>query len=119
MKITVAAIIVAMSASSAVAQGAGDANAGKALWEGSQTQCRSCHGLKGEGAFGPPLAGRGLSGAEFRQAARKPWGIMPAYVDAQVSDADLANFATYFASLPKGAEAQPWRVPLPDDAKLG
>jgi cytochrome c553 len=109
MKVTIAAIILAVSATSAGAQDAGDANAGKALWEGPQT----------EGAFGPPLAGRGLSGAEFRQAARKPWGIMPAYAEVQVSDSDLANFAAYFASLPKGAEAQPWRVPLPDDAKLG
>jgi mono/diheme cytochrome c family protein len=65
-------MLFAASAVPALAQGAGDAGAGKALWEGSQTQCRSCHGLKGEGAFGPPLAGRGMTGDEFRQAARKP-----------------------------------------------
>ena len=120
MKASLIVLLLAASVVPALAQGAGDAAAGKALWEGSQTQCRSCHGLKGEGAFGPPLAGRGMTGDEFRQAARKPWGIMPAYVEAQVSDADLANFAAYFASLPKGTEPGAWRVPMPDaNAKLG
>src|SRR5579871_6438591 len=102
MKTSLIAILLLASVSPVLAQAGGDAAAGKALWEGSQTQCRSCHGLKGEGAFGPPLAGRGMTGAEFHQAARKPWGIMPAYTEGQVSDADLANFAAYFASLPKG-----------------
>jgi len=119
VKTSLIAILFAASVAPALAQGAGDAGAGKALWEGSQTQCRSCHGLKGEGAFGPPLAGRGMTGDEFRQAARKPWGLMPAYVEAQVSDADLANFAAYFASLPKGTEPGAWRVPMPDNAKRG
>jgi cytochrome c553 len=120
VKASLIAILFAASVAPALAQGAGDAGAGKALWEGSQTQCRSCHGLKGEGAFGPPLAGRGMTGDEFRQAARKPWGLMPAYVEAQVSDGDLANFAAYFASLPKGTEPGAWRVPMPDNsAKLG
>jgi len=120
MKISVAAIILTVSVSQALAQAGGDAAAGKALWDGSQTQCRSCHGAKGEGAFGPPLAGRGMTGGEFRQAARKPWGLMPAYNEEQVSDADLSNFAAYFAGLPKGAEPGAWRVPAPgDDAKLG
>ena len=120
MKISVAAMVLAVSVTPALAQSGGDAAAGKALWDGSQTQCRSCHGAKGEGAFGPPLAGRGMTGGEFRQAARKPWGLMPAYTEEQVSDADLANFAAYFAGLPKGTEPGAWRVPAPpDDAKLG
>jgi mono/diheme cytochrome c family protein len=113
----IAALLVTASVSSgAFAQ---QADAGKALWDGSQTQCRACHGNAGEGAFGPALAGRGLSAAEFRQAVRKPWGIMPAFTEDQVSDSDLANFAAYFAGLPKTAEAAPWRAPMPDDAKLG
>ena len=94
-------------------------NAGKALWEGPDTQCRSCHGRVGEGAFGPPLAGRNLSAAEFRQAVRKPWGIMPAFTQDQVSDAELANFAAYFADLPKVAEPGPWRFAVPEDGRPG
>ena len=121
MKKFVIGILVAASlVSRAAAQEQGaDAASGKALWDGSNTQCRSCHGSAGEGAFGPALAGRGLSSAEFRQAARKPWGIMPAFTQDQVSDADLANFATYFAGLPKAADAGPWRVPAPEDGRLG
>ena len=119
MKITVAAIMLAASAPAALAQNAGDAAAGKALWEGSQTQCRACHGSQGEGAFGPPLAGRGITAQEFRQAARKPWGLMPAYSDGQVSDGDLANFAAYFAGLERKAEPGAWRVAMPDNAKRG
>ena len=73
----------------------------------------------GEGAFGPPLAGRSLSAAEFRQAARKPWGIMPAFTGEQVSDSDLANFAAYLGSLPKAAEPGPWRFAVPQEGRLG
>ena len=70
---------------------AADAQAGKALWDGPATQCKNCHGLKGEGAFGPDLAGRPLSVPQFRQAVRKPWGIMPAFTEQQLSDQEIAN----------------------------
>jgi len=96
-----------------------DAASGKALWDGSNTQCRTCHGKMGEGAFGPPLSGRGLSAAEFKQAARKPWGIMPAFTGDQVSDSDLANFAAYLGGLPKAAEPGPWRFPVPEEGRPG
>ena len=81
-------------------QSADASQAGKALWEGTQIQCRNCHGTKGEGAFGPDLAGRAITPAQFRQAVRKPWGIMPTFIESQVSDADLGNLSAYFASLP-------------------
>ena len=44
----------------AAAQAQGDAAAGKAIWDGPNTQCKNCHGANGEGAFGPDLAGRKL-----------------------------------------------------------
>ena len=113
-------LIAGCMSSGAFAQSAGvDMAAGKALWEGSQTQCRSCHGGLGEGGFGPSLAGRNLSAAEFRQAARRTGALMPAFTQDQVSDADLANFAAYFATLPKAAEPGPWRVPMPEGARPG
>jgi mono/diheme cytochrome c family protein len=112
-KIAISLGALALCTTAAIAQDAGpDPAAGKALWEGNVTQCKNCHGAKGEGGFGPDLAGRGLSGAEFAQAVRQPWGIMPAFVDSQVSDADLANMAAYFASLPKVGGTGPWRVPV-------
>jgi mono/diheme cytochrome c family protein len=96
-----------------------DAAAGKSLWEGNNTFCKNCHGKNGEGAFGPDLAGRGLSAAQFQQAVRKPWGVMPAFVEDQVSDAELAGMAAYFATLSKNAEPGPWRVPVAAEAPHG
>ena len=94
------------------AQGAApDVGAAKALWEGNQTFCKNCHGKNGEGAFGPDLAGRGLSAAQFSQAVRKPWGVMPSFTEEQISDPELAGLAAYFASLPKASEPGLWRVP--------
>ena len=96
-----------------------DIAAGKSLWEGNNTFCKNCHGKAGEGAFGPDLAGRGLSGAQFQQAVRKPWGVMPTFTEDQVSDAELASMAAYFATLPKNPEPGPWRVPVAADAPHG
>ena len=102
----------------AVAQ-APDAAAGKSLWDGNNTFCKNCHGKNGEGAFGPDLAGRGLSASQFQQAVRKPWGVMPTFIDEQVSDAELAGMAAYFATLRKSAGPGPWRVPVASDAPHG
>jgi len=117
-KLLVAIAVVCVIPGMAFAQG-GDAAAGKSLWEGNNTQCRNCHGKDGEGAFGPDLAGRGLSESEFQQAVRHPWGVMPAFVDTQISDADIANLAAYFSSLQKVAQTGPWRYPTPAGAPTG
>jgi mono/diheme cytochrome c family protein len=88
-----------------------DTAAAKSLWDSNNLFCKNCHGKNGEGAFGPDLAGRGLSAAQFQQAVRKPWGVMPAFTDAQLSDAEIAGLAAYFATQPK-AELGAWRVAL-------
>ncbi|MCH8268565.1 MAG: c-type cytochrome [Acidobacteria bacterium] len=114
--------IAGLGARFSMAQGvasSGDAQAGKTLWEGPATFCERCHGVKGEGAFGPDLAGRQLSVAQFRQAVRKPWGIMPAFTEQQVSDQEIANMAAYFNSLPRVAEPGPWRIPIRAEATDG
>ena len=85
----------------------GDAAAGKAYWDRGApraTACHNCHGNNAEGAFGPDLAGRGLNVAQVIRAVRQPWGIMPAFVESQMSDKDAADLTAYFASLPKPAE---------------
>ncbi|MGH9255476.1 MAG: c-type cytochrome [Vicinamibacterales bacterium] len=107
-----------------VAQGgtaapAGDPQAGKTLWEGPATQCRNCHGTNGEGAFGPDLAGRRLTVPQFAHAVRKPWGIMPAFVESQVSDREIADLVAYFNSLPAVAQPGPWRFEVPANAPRG
>lgn len=98
---------------------AGNAQAGKALWDGPTTQCRNCHGVNGEGAFGPDLAGRKLSVAHFIQAVRKPWGIMPAYETSQLTDAELGDMVAYFDSLPAVAQPGKWRFEVPAGAARG
>jgi mono/diheme cytochrome c family protein len=109
--IAAALVLIPLMSSLAIAQDAApNPAAGKTLWEGNNTECRNCHGKAGEGAFGPDLAGRGLSVTEFRQAVRKPWGVMPAFVETQISDADLANMSAYFAGLPQNPAPGPWRT---------
>lgn len=103
----------------AAAQAQGDAAAGKALWDGPATQCKNCHGNNGEGAFGPDLAGRKLTVAQFAHAVRRPWGIMPAFIASQVSDAELANMTAYFDTLPAVAQPGKWRFEVPANARPG
>ena len=90
---------------------AGDPEKGKVLWlETEHVECRECHGAKGEGGFGPDLAGRKLTRAQFIHAVRKPWGIMPAFAESQISDRELIDLMAYFDTLPGVAEPAPWRV---------
>ena len=103
----------------AAQQPAGDPAAGKALWDGANTQCKNCHGNNGEGAYGPDLAGRQLSVAQFRQAVRKPWGVMPAFIESQVSDKEIADLQAYFSGLPGKDAPGPWRFTLPANAAKG
>src|SRR5262245_23563079 len=99
---------------------AGDAERGKVLWlKTEHVECRECHGDNGEGGFGPDLAGRNLTRAQFIHAVRKPWGIMPAYAESQISDRELVDLMAYFASLPGVAQPGPWRRQLPAGASRG
>ena len=89
---------------------------GKTTWNAPPAGagwCRNCHGEKGEGGYGPDLAGRGLSFAQFKRAVRTPWGVMAAYTERQVSDQTLADFYAFLMSLPKVAEPAEWREPAP------
>src|ERR1700704_5737033 len=115
MKKLLAVLLLSALPLPALAQ-APDIAGAKALWDGNQLFCKNCHGKNGEGAFGPDLAGRGLSAAQFQQAVRKPWGVMPTFTEEQVSDAELAGMAAYFSTLPKSAEPGAWRVPVAADA---
>src|SRR5262245_15817029 len=98
----IALLMLPLAHGTALAQG--NAQAGKALWDGPATQCRNCHGNNGEGAFGPDLAGRKLTAAQFTHAVRRPWGIMPAFIASQVSDAEIANLVAYFDGQPARSE---------------
>jgi hypothetical protein len=99
---------------------AGDPEKGKILWlKTEHVECRECHGDNGEGGFGPDLAGRNLTRAQFIHAVRKPWGIMPAFAESQISDRELVDLIAYFDSLPGVAEPGPWRRQVPAGAPRG
>jgi mono/diheme cytochrome c family protein len=99
---------------------AGDAEKGKVLWQKTEhIECRECHGDNGEGALGPDLAGRKLTRGQFIRAVRKPWGIMPAFAESQISDRELVDLMAYFDSLPAVAEPGPWKRPVPAGASRG
>ena len=102
-----------------IVSGQGNAQAGEKLWASADARCKDCHGLKGEGAYGPDLAGRQLSLEQFRHAVRKPWGVMPAFPENQHSDQELADFFAYFQSLPKVDEPGSWKTPVPANAPKG
>jgi len=121
-KMLIALLALPLAQTAVSAQTAGDAAAGKAYWDRLAprlTDCKDCHGLNGEGAFGPDLAGRGLNAAQIERAVRQPWGIMPAFVESQVSAKDAADLAAYFASLPKPEAPGKWRVEVPPNAPPG
>ena len=115
----VAMVLVFSLVQAEAAWAQGNAEAGQELWAGNAIQCSNCHGEEGEGGFGPDLAGRRLSVEQFRRAVRRPWGIMPAYIDTQISDQDMADLVAYFDSLPGVATPAEWRVQLPAGAPPG
>jgi mono/diheme cytochrome c family protein len=116
-------LLVPVAQSNSVAQGgaAGDAAAGKTLWDGNTTSCKNCHGATAEGGFGPDLAGRKLSLARVTRAVRQPWGIMPAFKETQLgyTDKGLADMVAYFDSLPAPAQPGKPRFELPAVASPG
>jgi mono/diheme cytochrome c family protein len=121
-KMLVAFLVLPLAQTAASAQTAGDAAAGKAYWDRQApraTDCKNCHGLNGEGGFGPDLAGRGLNVAQIERAVHQPWGVMPAFDQSQVSQKDAADLTAYFASLPKPPTPGKWRVEVPAGAPPG
>lgn len=119
MRIVLLALVLVFSLANTAAAQSGDAQAGKRLWESAATQCRNCHGQNGEGAFGPDLAGRRLTVPQFSRAIRNPWGIMPAYIDSQISDREIADLVAYFDSLQPVSQPGAWRFQVPSGAPAG
>jgi cytochrome c553 len=119
-RLILALLLIPTIAAAAAAQTAapvGDGVAGKALWDGTTTSCKNCHGVKAEGGFGPDLAGRKLTFAQFNHAVQKPWGIMPSF--PQLNDKQVGDLYAYVSTLPGVPEAAAWRFPLSDKAPQG
>ena len=101
MRIVVAAVLLLLPVFQVHSAAQGSVEAGKQFWESANARCRDCHGIRGEGGFGPDLAGRQLSPEQFFRAVRNPWGIMPTFTAGQLSDQNLASIYAYFQTLPQ------------------
>lgn len=89
---------------------AGDATKGAAVYR--QKMCGNCHGDNADGGFGPDLAGgRGLTLEQFKHPVRKPWGVMLAYTEQQLTDAAIADIYAFVKSKPPVAEPGHWHWP--------
>jgi cytochrome c553 len=96
----------------------GDPAAGQKQFGGGASFCTICHGGKGQGAFGPDLAGRGLSFAQFKRAITEPYGIMPSF--RHLDDKAIADMHAYLEGLPKVAKAgEAGNPPPPPGSPLG
>ncbi len=94
----------------------GDAQRGASEWG----RCVNCHGPQAEGAFGPDLAGTGLSWTQFKKDVREPWGIMPMFTERQKSDQALADIYTFLKTLPRATKLGEWHWrKAPPTASLG
>lgn len=93
-----AACVVASFGAVGAAQGAGNANAGKAKAE----QCAVCHGERGEGVEAPSIAGKKES--ELLQAMKdyksgKRQDAAMKELMSKLNDQDLADLAAYYATM--------------------
>jgi mono/diheme cytochrome c family protein len=97
--------VVILAVSFAVSALAGDAAAGKAVFDAAKPACKGCH-TDAKNPLGK--AGADNSADELKAWVRTPKdmiakkgkkGVMPAYAAEKVSDADLENLVAYLATL--------------------
>jgi mono/diheme cytochrome c family protein len=107
----------------AAAQGAappvGDPVNGKAVFAFGNTSCTNCHGLEGQGGWGPDLAGRKIGYNQALVAIRNPMWRMPAFVPSQLSDKEVADMVAYWNTLPLSPTIGRWRTEAPVDGPRG
>ncbi len=78
----------------------------------SELECSSCHGERGQGDFGPALAGVGLTYERVASQVRSPsTRRMPTFDVAKLPDEGLADIHAYLVSLaaPTIADEPTWR----------
>ena len=117
--ILVLALTVAQSGTGAAqggaSQAAGDPANGKAVFAFGNTSCTNCHGLEGQGGWGPDLAGRRITYDQAVAAIRNPTWRMPAFVPSQLSDKEIQDMVAYWNTLPVAPAIGKWRNEAPAD----
>jgi mono/diheme cytochrome c family protein len=94
---------------------AGDPANGKAVFAFGNTSCTNCHGLEGQGGWGPDLAGRRITYDQAVAAIRNPIWRMPAFVPSQLSDKEIQDMVAYWNTLPVAPAIGKWRNEAPAD----
>jgi len=108
--LTAVVLTISGSALTARAQDAppGDAAAGRGLY--LKTGCFYCHGRAGQGGAynreAPAPAKTAMPFVGFKFQLRSPGGDMPAYVEAVMSDKDVADIYAFLQSLPARRDAK-------------
>jgi mono/diheme cytochrome c family protein len=98
-------VMVVLAASLAASAWAGDAAAGKAVFDGAKPACKTCHTdaknpLAKTGAENTPDELKAWVRAPKDMIAKKSKkGVMPAYPADKISDADLENLVAYLATM--------------------
>jgi cytochrome c550 len=103
------------AAQGAAPQGVGDPANGKAVFAFGNTSCTNCHGLEGQGGWGPDLAGRKITYDQAIKAIRNPIWRMPAFVPSQLSDKEILDMVAYWDTLPVAQAIGKWRNEAPAD----
>jgi mono/diheme cytochrome c family protein len=49
---------------------------------------------------------------QFRQAMRKPWGVMPTFIEQYTNDQTIADLQAYVMTFPKVDEPAPWMLDI-------
>jgi mono/diheme cytochrome c family protein len=107
------------AAQNATPQPVGDPVNGKAVFAFGNTSCTNCHGLEGQGGWGPDLAGKGITLGRATLAIRNPIWRMPVFVPSQLSDKEILDMVAYWNTLPLAPAIGKWRTEIPADAPRG
>src|SRR5688572_27874608 len=89
--LTAAYAASARASAQAPAAPVGDPVAGKVHYTFGNTSCSNCHGVDGEGRFGPPLVGRKCPYNVCRAYLRNPLGRMFSYPESELTDQEIAD----------------------------
>jgi ubiquinol-cytochrome c reductase cytochrome c subunit len=86
---------------------AGNAEAGKKLYE--SYGCYQCHGREAQGssATGPRLGPKPIAFTAFSRYVRSPTGQMPPYTSKVVSDAEMADIYAFVQARQTPAQGVP------------
>jgi cytochrome c550 len=115
-------VVVAQSGAGAAqnaAQEVGDPVNGKAVFAFGNTSCTNCHGLEGQGGWGPDLAGKRVTYDQALKAIRNPTWRMPAFMPSQLSNQEVRDMVAYWDTLPVSPTIGKWRTEAPVEAPRG